>query len=77
VHWKKDEHNIAFWPFKIAISHLEDRAQAQKVAQGLVDLVNRTWERREEIEPSYEMRQRPGPDHRRSCIPHRVFVGLT
>jgi ArsR family metal-binding transcriptional regulator len=31
------------------------------VAQGLVDLVNRTWERREEIEPDYEMRRRPGP----------------
>ena len=59
--WKKGGRNIAFWPYKIAIGHLEDRAQAQKVAQGLVDLVNRTWARREEIEPDYEMRKRPGP----------------
>jgi len=39
---KKGGRNIAFWPYKIAIGHLEDRTEAQKVAQGLVDLVNRT-----------------------------------
>jgi len=59
--WKKGGRNIAFWSYKIAIGHLRDRAQAQKVAQGLVDLVNRTWMRRAEIEPYYEMRRRPGP----------------
>jgi ArsR family metal-binding transcriptional regulator len=59
--WKKGGRNIAFWPYKIAIGHLEDRGQAQEVAQGLVDLVNRTWARRAEIEPYYEMRRRPGP----------------
>jgi len=59
--WKKGGRNIAFWPYKIAIGHLEDRAQAQKVAQGLVNLVNRTWARREEIEPDYEMHKRPAP----------------
>ena len=59
--WKKGGRNTAFWPDRIAIGHLEDRAQAQKVAQGLVDLVNRTWERRAEIEPDREMHRRPGP----------------
>jgi ArsR family metal-binding transcriptional regulator len=59
--WKKGGRNIAFWPYKIAIGRLEDRSQAQKVAQGLVNLVNRTWERREGIEPDHEMRKRPGP----------------
>jgi len=59
--WKKGGRNIAFWSYKIAIGHLEDRAQAEKVAQGLVDLVNRTWERRGEIEPDHEMHKRPGP----------------
>jgi len=59
--WKKGGRNIAFWPYKIAIGHLEDREEAQKVARGLVDLVNRTWERREEIKPDYEMHRRPGP----------------
>ncbi|MBC8448070.1 MAG: Fe-S cluster protein [Chloroflexi bacterium] len=59
--WKKGGRNIAFWPYKIAIGHLEDRTQAENVAKGLVDLVNRTWRRREEIEPDYEMHKRPGP----------------
>jgi ArsR family metal-binding transcriptional regulator len=68
--WKKGGRNTAFWPYKIAIGHLEDRAQAQKVAQGLVDLVNRTWERREEIEPDYEMHQRPGPLEVYKLLPH-------
>lgn len=57
--WKKGGRNIAFWPYKIAIGHLEDRAEAEKVAKGLVDLVNRTWERRDQIEPDYEVHQRP------------------
>jgi ArsR family metal-binding transcriptional regulator len=59
--WKKGGRNITFWPYKIAIGYLGDRAQAEKVTQGLVDLVNRTWARRAEIEPDYEMHQRPGP----------------
>jgi len=59
--WKKGGRNITFWSYKIAIGHLEDRARAEKVAQGLVDLVNRHWERREEIEPDHEMHKPPGP----------------
>ena len=59
--WKKGGRSIAFWPYKIAIGHLEDRTQAEKVARGLVDLVNRTWERRSELSPDYEMHRRPGP----------------
>jgi ArsR family metal-binding transcriptional regulator len=59
--WKKGGRNIAFWSYKIAIGHLEDRTEAEKVARGLVDMVNRAWERREETEPDYEMRKRPGP----------------
>jgi len=59
--WKKGGRNTAFWPYKIAIGHLADRAEAERVAKGLVDLVNRTWERRKELEPDYEMHKRPGP----------------
>ncbi len=57
--WKKDKRNIAFWPFKISIGDLADRAEAERVAREIVDLVNSTWERREQIEPSYETRRRP------------------
>ena len=59
--WKEGGGSIAFWPFKIAIGHVEDRREAQKVAQELVDLVNRTWERREKTEPDTETHQRPAP----------------
>lgn len=59
--WKKGGHNIAFHPYEIATSNVADRADAVKELAGLVDLVNRTWARRDEIEPSYEARQRPAP----------------
>jgi ArsR family metal-binding transcriptional regulator len=57
--WKKGGHNIAFHAFEIATSNVEDRHAAEKELNGLVDLVNRTWERRAEITPDHETRQRP------------------
>lgn len=59
--WKKGGHNIAFHPFEIATSNAVDRAGAEKEIKGLIELVNRTWERRDEITPSTATRQRPTP----------------
>ncbi len=59
--WKKAGHNVAFHPYEIAVSNAQDREGAQKELDGLIALVNRTWERRAEIEPSYETRRRPVP----------------
>lgn len=59
--WKKGGHNIAFHAREIATSNVADRDDAVKELAGLVDLANRTWARRDEIEPSYEARQRPAP----------------
>jgi ArsR family metal-binding transcriptional regulator len=59
--WKKAGHNVAFHPYQIAVSNVEDRDAAIKEVDGLIRLVNRTWERREEIEPDYGMRRRPIP----------------
>lgn len=59
--WKKGGRNIAFHPYKIAAGNLEDRAEAEKVIEGLIKTVNRTWERRAEITPDYETHQRPTP----------------
>ncbi len=59
--WKKGGHNIAFHPFKIALSNADDRVSAEKEIQRLKDLVNRTWKRRSEITPSTKKRQRPTP----------------
>ncbi len=58
--WKKGGHNIAFHPYQIAVSNVPDRDAAIQEVEGLIKLVNRTWERHAEIEPSYEVRRRPG-----------------
>ena len=59
--WKKGGHNIAFHPYQIAVSNVEDRDAAIREVEGLVKLVNRTWEGHAEIEPDHEMHRRPGP----------------
>jgi ArsR family metal-binding transcriptional regulator len=59
--WKKGGHNIAFHAYEIATSNVEDRDEAEKELRGLIDLVNRTWERHEEITPDHTTRQRPTP----------------
>jgi ArsR family metal-binding transcriptional regulator len=59
--WKKGGHNIAFHDYEIATSNVEDRDGAEKELRGLIDLVNRTWERRAEITPETTTRQRPTP----------------
>jgi ArsR family metal-binding transcriptional regulator len=59
--WKKGGHNIAFHAYEIATSNVEDRDSAEQEIKGLIDLVNRTWERRAEITPDTTTRQRPTP----------------
>ena len=59
--WKKGGHTIVFQPNQIAISNVEDRQAAVDEVDGLVKLVNRTWERREDITPDHEARRRPTP----------------
>ncbi len=57
--WKKGGHNIAFHAYQIATSNVADRQAAVKEIEGLIDLVNRTWEQRGEIVPDGETHQRP------------------
>jgi ArsR family metal-binding transcriptional regulator len=59
--WKKGGHNIAFHAYEISTSNVQDRDAAIQEIEGLIGLVNRTWERRGEIEPDHEMHQRPTP----------------
>jgi len=61
LNWKKAGHNIAFHAYEIATSNVEDRSEAEKELQGLIELVNRTWERRAEITPDTTTRRRPTP----------------
>ncbi len=59
--WKKGGHNIAFHAFEIATSNVDDREGAGRELKGLIDLINRTWERRNEITPDHTTRRRPTP----------------
>jgi ArsR family metal-binding transcriptional regulator len=57
--WTKAGHYVVFQPYQIAVSNVADREAAAKEVDGLVGLVNRTWERRAEITPDYTVRRRP------------------
>lgn len=59
--WRMGGHTIAVRPREIAISNLLDQDAAATEMQRVVGLINRTWERRAEITPSIEMRQRLKP----------------
>jgi ArsR family metal-binding transcriptional regulator len=59
--WKKGGHNLAFHAREIATSNVEDKEAAIKELEGLVALVNRTWDRRAEITPDLATHQRPTP----------------
>lgn len=59
--WKKHGHNVAFHAREIDISDVENRAWAEEAIRELVSVVNRTWDRRDELTPSYETVQRLTP----------------
>ena len=59
--WHKDGHNITFWSGRIAADGLESREQVKEVIDSLVELVNETWERRDEIEPDATTHERRQP----------------
>lgn len=59
--WKKAGHNISFHAYEILVSNILDRESAEQELEGIIDLVNRTWERRSEITPDITLRQRPNP----------------
>jgi ArsR family metal-binding transcriptional regulator len=56
--WKKSGHAIAFHATQIATSNVEDYDAAVGEIDSLIEIVNRTWERRAEITPDHETRQR-------------------
>ena len=59
--WTKAGHHAAFHPYQIAVSNVDDREGAIHELEALVKLVNRTWERRAEIQPSFDERHRAAP----------------
>lgn len=59
--WRHQGNNIGFWPNRIAVGDLDSREQAQEVVQWLVDLVNQTWQKRDELEPDRTTHARRQP----------------
>lgn len=59
--WDTEGHAIVFTPGQIAIGNLEDRAEAQALAEQMIALVNQTAARQSEIEPDHTAHQRPKP----------------
>ncbi len=59
--WTKAGHYVVFRPYEIAVSNVEDREAAIREVEGIIALVNRTWERRGEITPDHTVRRRPTP----------------
>ncbi|MBC7264453.1 MAG: Fe-S cluster protein [Chloroflexi bacterium] len=57
--WRMGGRAVSIRPRQIAVSNLEDREEARAVVDRLVEMVNRTWEKRGEIEPRYERREPP------------------
>ena len=59
--WEDGAHRVAFHAHEIAVSEVVDHDDAELVMSDLVNLVNETWERRDEIVPSVATRPRPTP----------------
>jgi ArsR family metal-binding transcriptional regulator len=59
--WKRGGHLVAFHANRVAVSNVADRQEAVDELESMIDLVNRTWDRRSEITPDYQAQKRPSP----------------
>ncbi len=66
---------IAVHATQIAVNALEDEAEAEKIVQWLKNEINDVWERREEIEPSYEGAPKPKILEILKLLPRRTGCG--
>ena len=57
--WKGQRRKYAFRPWEISVAPLEDREEALAMCEEAVDIVNRTWQRRNEIDPDYSRKELP------------------
>ena len=58
---KRGGHLIRFWPRQIAITKLEDENEARALMEELKQILNETYERRDQIQPTYTSRPIPRP----------------
>jgi len=55
--WRTGGRAVSVRPYEIAVSNLQDRAEAEAIVKRMVDLVNETWEQRGQIQPSLVKRE--------------------
>ena len=58
---KRGGHFITFWPRQIAMTKLEDENEARVVMEELKKILNETYEKRDQIKPTYTSRPIPRP----------------
>ncbi len=58
---KRGGHFITFWPRQVAITKLEDENEARAVFEELKQILNQTYERKDQIKPTYTSRPIPRP----------------
>ena len=61
---------------KIAINALKDEAEAGKIVEWLKREINEAWEKRDEIEPSYESQPRPQVFEVLKMLPENQLPGM-
>jgi ArsR family metal-binding transcriptional regulator len=61
IHWQEGPHKIVLRARELAVSGLPTWAAAKDAVAGLVDYLNQTWARREEIAPRKEPHPQPTP----------------
>ncbi|MGB3717164.1 MAG: (Fe-S)-binding protein [Candidatus Promineifilaceae bacterium] len=59
--WKRGGHLVAFHTDRVAVSNVADRKKAVSELDRMIELVNRTWDRKAEIVPDYRGQKQPSP----------------
>ncbi len=59
--WRKGRLAVSFHASDIAVANVEDRKDAVRELDELVELVNDAWSRRNQITPDFDTHQRPVP----------------
>ncbi|MGA9191922.1 MAG: (Fe-S)-binding protein [Anaerolineales bacterium] len=59
--WRTGKLAVSFHASEISVANVDDRDDAAAELDELVELVNETWSRRNEITPDFESHQRPVP----------------
>lgn len=57
--WHTGGRVVVVRPHEIAVSNLRDRDEAVRMVERLIKRIEKLWDRREEIEPSYKRREPP------------------